>query len=88
MTVERAVRVVNDLGLHLRAAGVLVQHASRFSAQVSLRRGKQSVDAKSIMSVLSLAATCGTELTLVCSGADAEQAADALVALFARGFDG
>lgn len=87
---KRSVRIANDLGLHLRAAGVLVQMAGGFAADITLIRespSPQRANAKSIMSVLALAAGRGTELTVEATGADAEKAVEALCALIARGFE-
>ncbi len=87
---KRSVRIANDLGLHLRAAGVLVQMAGGFSSEITLARetpSPQKANAKSIMSVLALAAGRGTELTVEAVGADAEKAVQALCDLIARGFE-
>ncbi|MBC7794490.1 MAG: HPr family phosphocarrier protein [Clostridia bacterium] len=87
---KRSVRIVNDLGLHLRAAGVLVQVAGEFKSDIILVRATpltQKANAKSIMSVLALAAGRGTELSLEAEGADAEQAVEALCGLISRGFE-
>lgn len=85
-TATREVSIVNDLGLHLRAAGALVQVASRFQAEVWLKRGTAEANAKSIMSVLSLAASKGTTLSVVAEGSDAEAAAQAVAELINGGF--
>lgn len=85
---ERDVLVRNRLGLHARAAARLVRTASRFDADVRLERADRSAtaDAKSILSVLLLAAARGTQMRLTASGADAEAAIDAISELFATGF--
>ena len=80
------VTIRNDLGLHLRAAGALVQLASRFQAEIRLRRGSTEANAKSIMSVLSLAAGKGVELVLSAEGDDAAAAVAALAGLVEGGF--
>jgi len=84
---SRKVRIANDLGVHLRAAGALVQVAGRFVAEVWLDHNEARANAKSIMSVLSLAASKGTELDIVASGDDAQAAVDAIVELIERGFE-
>jgi len=84
--IEKKVRIQNDLGLHLRAAGALVQVASRFKSEIRIRRGATEANAKSIMSVLSLAAGKGVELTLSAEGDDAQAACDAVAALIEGGF--
>ena len=86
--ITRELRVSNDLGLHLRAAGVLARVATRFQCQISLRRETHTANAKSIMSVLSLAAATGTILELITNGSDEEEAAQQIEALFNNGFEG
>lgn len=83
---DKKVCIVNDLGLHLRAAGALVQLASRFDSDIVLRRGSSEANAKSIMSVLSLAAGKGVELMLSAQGEDAEVAVQSLSQLIEAGF--
>lgn len=84
--VEREVEVVNRLGLHARAAAKLVHTAGRFESSVRLHDGAQSVDAKSILGLLLLAAAQGSRLTVRCEGPDEQAAAGAVEALFADGF--
>lgn len=74
MKLEKSITIINKLGLHARAASKLVGTASRFESQIMLNRSGQEADAKSIMSVLMLAASQGTELTIIVNGADAEEA--------------
>jgi len=76
------VTIVNKLGLHARAASRLVNCASGFAAEVEIVRGTRSVNAKSIMGVLTLAAGLGTELVVQADGHDEVQALDAVTALF------
>ena len=76
------VTIVNNLGLHARAASRLVNCASGFVADIEIARGTRSVNAKSIMGVLTLAAAIGTELVLQADGPDERQAVDALTTLF------
>ncbi|MEM7406209.1 MAG: HPr family phosphocarrier protein [Pseudomonadota bacterium] len=83
---EAKIAIVNKLGLHARAAAKLVNLAGQFEASVELERDGKGANAKSIMSVMMLAATKGTELGLVTDGADADAAMDAIVALVADRF--
>ena len=85
MTV-RTVRVVNALGLHARAAARFVHVASRFTSQIRVGRDGRSMDGKSIMGILLLAASRGTELTITADGVDEVGAVTALVELIASGF--
>lgn len=86
--IERRVHVTNRLGLHARAAALLVRTATRFHCALRLERldAAATADAKSILSVLMLAASRGTELRLTADGADESEALDALCELFAKGF--
>jgi phosphocarrier protein HPr len=86
--VEKRVKIVNRLGLHARAAACLVRTAGKFQSNIRLVRGDgtASADAKSILSVLLLAASRGTELLLSSEGADESEALSAVSALFADGF--
>ena len=84
--IERTVTVVNSLGLHARPAAQLVRLASSFAAHVELVRDGSTVNAKSIMGVMMLAAEYGSTLLLRAEGADAEQTIEALSKLIASGF--
>jgi phosphocarrier protein HPr len=83
----REITIVNRLGLHARAASKFVSVASRFEAEVQVRRGARTVNGKSIMGVMMLAAARGTTLKLIAEGPDAEAALDALAQLAATRFD-
>ena len=85
---EGSVKVVNPLGLHARAAAQLVRVAGQFRSRITLRRDDSaaSANAKSILSLLALAAPIGTELSIVADGADEAEAFAAVMALFAGGF--
>ena len=86
--VECRVQIVNRLGLHARAAAKLVRAASAFRATLRLVRLDRSsaADAKSILSVLMLAASRGTELIITAEGPDEQPALDALCQLVGGGF--
>ena len=83
---SRSVTVANRLGLHARAAAKFVHLASRFQSQVKVTRGAQTMDGKSIMGVLLLAAPAGAVLTVAADGADEKDAVDALCRLVESGF--
>ena len=84
---SRAVTVTNPLGLHARAAARFVHAASAFQATIRVRRGGREVDGKSIMGILLLSASQGSEITISAHGTDEVEAVNALHALVARGFD-
>lgn len=79
--------IVNKLGLHARAATQLVNCASAFAAQVWIRHRDRRVNGKSIMGVLTLAATTGSQLTVEAEGPDEDAAVDAIVALIQNRFN-
>lgn len=81
------VTIVNKLGLHARPAMCFVDVASQFTSAITVRRGEQAVDGKSIMQMMLLAATKGTELEVVAEGDDAGPACAALKKLVDGGFD-
>lgn len=83
----RDVLVANQAGLHARAAVMVVQLANSFPCAISIRRGDGVINAKSIMGILTLAATQGTTLTLTVDGERGAEALAALADLFARKFD-
>jgi phosphotransferase system HPr (HPr) family protein len=87
MNIEIQTTIINRLGLHARAATQLVNCASAFEAGVWLKLGDRQVNAKSIMGVLTLAATQGTEIGVVSDGEDAEAAAKAVVELIRNRFN-
>lgn len=79
--------IVNRLGMHARPAMCFVECASTFNSKINVRKGTQSVDGKSIMQIMMLAATAGTELEIEADGDDADDAIKALTDLVNRGFD-
>jgi phosphotransferase system HPr (HPr) family protein len=85
---EALLKVSNPLGLHARAAAQLVRLASSFKSKIMLTRldTNSFADAKSILSVLTLAAAMGTVLLVTVDGDDAEDAISAIQDLFLRGF--
>lgn len=84
--INRTVTIVNKLGLHARAASKLVNCASAYSSQVWISRGQREVNGKSIMGVLTLAASRGTELGVRTDGSDEEAAMGAISDLIADYF--
>ena len=84
--IATSVIVVNKLGLHARAASRLVSCASGFAAEIRLVKGTRSVNGKSIMGVLTLAASRGTELVIEADGADESLALEAVAGLIAERF--
>ena len=83
---ERTVTLVNQLGLHARAAAKFVDAASRYRCNIEIVRGDETVDGKSILGLLTLAAPRGSVLHLVATGFDDEEALNALTRLVAERF--
>jgi phosphocarrier protein len=83
---SRSVPVVNQLGMHARAAAKFVHLATRFQAHVTVARDTREMDGKSIMGLLLLAASRGSTITICADGADEREALDDLCALVASGF--
>lgn len=86
-TVQAEVTIKNRLGLHARPAMAFVDIANGFTSQVTVKKGTQAVDGKSIMQMMMLAATQGTQLQVEAIGPDATEAIAALRALIDRKFD-
>ncbi len=79
--IHRDITIINKLGLHARAASKLVNLCSQYTSEVFLERNGNRVNAKSIMGVMMLAASQGSQLRLEVEGEDEQACADALVAL-------
>jgi phosphocarrier protein HPr len=84
--ISKSVTVGNRLGLHARAAARFVHLASGFQSKVHVTRGSQTMDGKSIMGILLLAAANGSVLTISAEGTDEVAAVDALCSFIESGF--
>lgn len=87
MTAERTVEILNKRGLHARASAKFVRLASAYEAEVQVTKDGQSVDARSIMGLMMLAAGPGSTIQITAEGEQAAEALDALCALVAARFD-
>lgn len=81
------VTIVNRLGLHARPAMTFVDTASTFKSEIHVAKGETTVDGKSIMQMMMLAAAKGSQLLITAEGADCEEACKALKKLVDGGFD-
>jgi phosphocarrier protein HPr len=79
--VEQVCQIQNKLGLHLRAAAAFVKVAERFKSDVSLERDGTRANGKSIIALVTLAASLGTKVKIVAEGSDAVDAVGALAQL-------
>lgn len=85
--IVKKLEIKNKLGLHARAAALLVQTVNRFAAQVSVSKDGETADGRSIMGVLTLAATQGSKIQVEANGEDAEKAVKAIEKLIDARFN-
>ena len=85
--VVKKLEILNKLGLHARASALLVQTVNKFAAQVNISKDGQTADGRSIMGVLTLAATQGSKIQVEASGDDAERAIKAIEKLVEARFN-
>ena len=87
MAVSQVVEIVNERGLHARASAKFVKLAAAFDAEVTVSRDGTTVDARSIMGLMMLAAGLGSTIEIAAEGPEAQPALDALVELVEGRFD-
>ena len=85
--IERTVKIINKAGLHTRPAATVVKMAAKYKCEFSISRDGMSINGKSIIGVMTLAAEEGAELILSFNGEDEELAAKEIMDYFERGFD-
>jgi len=78
--------VTNENGLHIRPVAMISQCAAKFQSKIELEANGQTVDARSIISILLLAATKGTSVKIIAEGPDHQEAVNAIAELFRDGF--
>ena len=83
--VSEKVRAHNPSGLHLRPAGILCKEAMKYKSLITFQYSGGSANAKSVLSVLGACVKCGDEITIVCEGADEEEALRNLVTVINNG---
>jgi len=81
---RRPVIVKLKTGLHARPAALFVQEANKFSSEIFVEKAEKKVNAKSIMGIMSLAISTGTEVYISAEGSDSDQAVDALISLVSK----
>ncbi len=84
---RQSITIINKRGLHARAAAKFVILASKYTSSIFLCRDNQQLNGKSIMGIMSLAASKGTELDILVEGEDEAEAMQALVELVESGFE-
>lgn len=85
--ITRDIDIINKLGLHARAAAKLVKLSSSFQSSIDIEKDGQRVNSKSIMGVMMLAASCGSQVIVRADGDDEQAAIDAITDLINRRFD-
>ena len=78
--------ILNKLGLHARAAAKLVEAAARFQATIEIKKGDETVDARSILGLMMLNARIGSQIEVIVEGSDAQEALSAVLALIQAKF--
>jgi len=85
--IEQIVTITNRAGIHARPAALLVQTTKNFQCNIYFEKGRDRINAKSIMGVITLGAAFGTEIKIVAEGEDEQAAVNALVRLFESKFE-
>ena len=83
--VKKSLVVKNKLGLHARPAALFVQIANKYDAEISVSKGSQLVNGKSIMGIMMLAASKGSKIQITAVGSDAREAVEELERLVVSG---
>lgn len=84
---KKEIRIINELGIHARPAGMIANTSSRFVCDIKIIKDKMEVNAKSIMGIMTLAAGKGSVITIITNGSDEAQALAAIAELFLKKFD-
>ena len=84
ITVTKKIKIKNPQGLHARPASIFVKIANKYESEVSVKKGRQKVNGKSIMGLMMLAANEGTTITIATTGADAQAMMDELEKFLSR----
>ncbi len=85
-TVSENIEIINELGLHARAAASFVKVANKFKSDVKVEKDGLDANGKSIMGIMMLAAPKGSQITVTCTGEDAEQVLEAIKELINNKF--
>ncbi len=86
--IKQTIVVRNPEGLHLRPAAVFAEEMAKFNCDVNIRFKKNTVNAKSLLSILSACIVCGSEISIECDGADEQQAIKTAIDLIDSQFKG
>lgn len=84
---EKTIKLANESGLHARPAGLLVNETKKYESDIQIKHEDKTVNAKSIMNLLSLGLDKGSEITIITNGSDEKEALDAIVNLLENNLD-
>ncbi len=87
-SISKKVTVSNPQGIHLRPAYLIAELAGKYQSDVNLETAAEKADGKSVLEIIGLAASSGTELNVLADGPDANDAVDAIIQLVSLGFPG
>ncbi|GJQ64093.1 MAG: phosphocarrier protein HPr [Melioribacteraceae bacterium] len=85
--IEKEVKIINDAGLHTRPAATIVKLAAKFKSDLQITKDGITINGKSIIGVMTLAAEKGSSIHLTFEGEDEEEASETIIDYFNRGFD-
>ena len=85
--VEKSIKVSNRAGIHARPSAIIVQAIKNYKSNIYIERGSDRIDAKSIMGIITLGASYGTELKIIAEGEDEEKAVDTIINLLESNFE-
>ncbi|MBU0927304.1 MAG: HPr family phosphocarrier protein [Spirochaetes bacterium] len=85
--IEKMTVIKNRAGIHARPAALIVQTAGKFKSKISLQKGDDRINAKSIMGIITLGAGFGTEIKIIADGEDENEASEAIDRLFQNRFE-
>jgi phosphocarrier protein HPr len=85
--VEKLTVILNRAGIHARPAALIVQTAGKFKSKITLRKGEDSINGKSIMGIITLGAGYETEIRIIAEGEDEAEAVEAIDRLFRNRFE-
>lgn len=83
---SRNVKIINKLGMHARPAALVTKTANLFSCKITITKNGKTIDAKSILAVMGIAAKCGDEITITADGAGEDAALESIVSLVTSRF--
>lgn len=83
--VSAKAKVINEAGVHMRPAGIIVKELKAYPCKVTFSGGAKDANAKSVMSLMAAGIKCGTELEVICDGEREQEALDMLVNLIRSG---